>query len=362
MERYQLEGIVRQYRESGTGRMVDALRVTQLEVKPGEILAVVGHNGSGKSTLLETMAFLHKPDEGRILLDGQDVWAEGKPLDARRRCPILLQKTVLFKTSVLKNVMYGLRLRGLRRDEAGRRAENVLRLVGLERLAHRRHRELSGGERQRVALARALVLEPEILLMDEPTAHVDRANELLIEEVIREMHARTGMTVVMAGHNARQAMTLADRIVTMLSGRLIEGTMDNLFTGTLRAEDDGFVFHGETGLLLQLASEAIVLENGNALPPPDEPVQIAIDTDLLKIVAAEEPTVETLKGKVESIRRHGDRCRLRVRLDEGHRLRSEMTFSEYQRLNINLGITVRLRIAEGAVRLIGTPRATGPES
>lgn len=224
MCRYRLENVVRRYRESRTGQTVEALRVDRLEVQPGEILAVVGHNGSGKSTLLETMAFLDPPDEGRVLLDGSDPWEQGEALAARRRSPLLLQRTVLFQTTALGNVIYPLRMRGLGRGEARRRAEAVLKLVGLESLAKRGHRELSGGERRRVALARLLALEPEILLLDEPTAQVDQHNEQLIEELIRDLHARTGMTVILASHNTRQAAALADRIVTLAAGRPIDGS------------------------------------------------------------------------------------------------------------------------------------------
>ena len=222
--RYRLEHVVRRYRAVRSGRTIEALRVSALEVASGEVLGVVGPNGSGKSTLLETMAFLTRPDEGRILLDGRDVWADGQSLAARRRCPILLQRIVLFKTSVLKNVMYGLRARGISRHESRKKAQRVLRLARLEELAHRMYRELSGGERQRVALARLLVLEPDVLLLDEPTAHVDRDNARLIEEVIRDLRANSGMSVILASHDLRQAEALADRVVTLPDGQLFCGT------------------------------------------------------------------------------------------------------------------------------------------
>ncbi len=123
---YRLEHVARRYHPLRSQSSIEALRVPSLEVASGEILVVVGPNGSGKSTLLETMAFLGKPDEGRVVLDGCDVWAEGNVLSARRRCPMLLQRTVLFKTSVLKNVMYGLLARGVSRSDARRKADEVL--------------------------------------------------------------------------------------------------------------------------------------------------------------------------------------------------------------------------------------------
>ena len=222
MGRYLLDEVVRRYEGLRGGGSVEALRVPRLEVEAGEALAVVGANGSGKSTLLETMAFLHRPEQGRVLFDGRDVWEEGGALEARRRCPILLQKTVLFKRTVLENVMYGLRVRGLGAREARGRAEAVLRQVGLEGLAERGHRELSGGERQRAALARVLALEPDVLLLDEPTAQIDQDNARSIEKVIGGLRKRRQTTVILASHDLHQARRLADRVVRLERGQLVE--------------------------------------------------------------------------------------------------------------------------------------------
>lgn len=269
MSRYRLENVAQRYRESRTGRTVEALRVPHLEVRADEILAVVGPNGSGKSTLLEILAFLRRPEEGRILLDGRDVWAEGGWLAARRRCPILLQKTVLLKTTVLQNVMYGLRVRGLSHREARRRAEAVLAQVGLEALANRGHRELSGGERQQVGLARLLVLEPDVLLLDEPTAHVDEPSERLIEQIIRDLHARTGMTVVVASHSLRQAAALAQRVIALAGGRILPTPPELSLHGTLSMEGDAFVFRGEDGAVVRFGAEALNPQHRAALSQAD---------------------------------------------------------------------------------------------
>jgi ABC-type lipoprotein export system ATPase subunit len=361
-----LENVVRRYRESRTRRTVEALRVPELEVRAGEILAVVGDNGSGKSTLLETAAFLHKPDEGRIDLDGTDVWREGRSLWARRRCPMLLQRTVLFHMSVLRNVMYPLRTRGIARGEARERAQRVLRQVGLESLAQRRHRELSGGERQRVALARLLVLRPEIVLLDEPTAHVDRSNEQLIEEAIRGLNVHHGTTVILASHNARQALTLAHRTVTLVHGRLVPGAFDNLLTGTLRAEAAAYRFQSCKGLVLRIPSESLAQECRGKLPT-DMLLELAIDAARLTVVPVgdqgprpDQPS--NLTGGIESIRRHGDHCRLRVGMPGGHRMRVELPWSAYRRLGLNLGVTVCLGFAPEAVRLVRTWEAGRPQA
>jgi len=127
----RLENVIQQYREQRTGLEFEALRVHELSVEAGEIVTVVGPNGSGKSTLLEILACLIRPSSGRVLFNDSDIWAHGKALWARRQCPMLLQKTVLFSTSVLKNVTFGLRVRGVARAEAVQRAEAALELVGM---------------------------------------------------------------------------------------------------------------------------------------------------------------------------------------------------------------------------------------
>jgi tungstate transport system ATP-binding protein len=347
-----LRDVVCRYRESASGRTVDALRVPRLDVQSGEILAVLGHNGSGKSTLLETMAFLRKPDEGRVMLDGCNTWTKSKTLAARRRCPMLLQKTVLFKCSVLKNVMYGLRLRGIGRGESRRRAEDVSKLVRLDTLARRHFSELSGGERQRVALARLLVLQPQVLILDEPTAHVDLAAERLTETMIRDLHAKLGTTVIIASHNVRQAVTLADRVVSLVDGRLMPGMIDNLFTGTLECEAEGYTFRGDSGLTWQLAADNIVTDGEEAATAAA--VDIAIDARQVRIATAESGTA-ALIGQIESIRQQKDRCRLRLRVREGVELRAEMSTAEYQRLGVNLGTSVSISFGKEAVRVICPP-------
>ena len=217
-----LENVVRTYRERRSNHVFEALSVRHLEVSRGEVLAIVGPNGSGKSTLLEILAFLHPPNEGRALLDGREVWSSGAALQARRRRPLLLQRTVLFKTTVLGNVMSGLVFRGTKRGEARTRAEETLSRLGLDHLSHRGPRELSGGERRRVALARILALEGDVLLLDEPTAHVDEDNTAMIEDAVRRLKSDTDRrrTVVLASHDSQQAHRLASRIIRLSKGRI----------------------------------------------------------------------------------------------------------------------------------------------
>jgi len=258
--------------------------------------------------------------------------------------------------------MYALRLRGVPRREAGRRASAVLRAAGLEALSDRNRRELSGGERRRVALARILALEPDVLLLDEPTAHVDGANARLIENAIRDLHARSDMTVVIATHTISQAFGLADRVVTLVDGILFPGTMDNLFTGTLQSQDNAFTFRADPDLLLRVPARALAPDGDQVPPPTGRLIQIAVDPRRIRVFPARSPA-GALLGDIVSIRQRRDRCYLRVSLPSARSMHVEIPVAEYNRLGLNLGASVRLDLGEGAVRLIpATARPHGRRS
>lgn len=350
MSLMHLQNVVRSYREQRSGRAFEALRVHELTVEAGEILSVAGPNGSGKSTLLETLAFLHPPDAGRIVLHGTDVWAEGKALWARRQHPMLLQKTVLFSTSVLKNAMFGLRARGASRDEASRRASDALELVGMRRLAHRRHDELSGGEKRRVALARVLALESPVIVLDEPTASLDRESEEIIENLIRTLNRDRGVTVIMASHNLRQAAVLSTRIVTLLDGKLIADSLDNLFFGTLRKTPAGFEFREQRGWVHVFKPEDLAEDRWEGVGPVEGPVQVAIPA--AGISARTEIELADWMGEIDSIRRSHQACRIRVHLQAGPSFSAEIPLERWAALRLNVGERIGLSATRGTVRVL----------
>jgi len=203
----------------GTRTVLD---VPALAVRRGEALAVVGPSGAGKSTLLRLLALLEAPTQGEMLLhlEGERVSAATASTAQRRHLAMVFQRPALLSRSVRANIAYGLRLRGER--DGQRRIDAALERVSLTHLANAHPRTLSGGEMQRVAVARALVLEPRILLLDEPTANLDPYNVRLIEGLIREQHAAHETTIVLVTHNIFQARRLATRVVLLLEGALIE--------------------------------------------------------------------------------------------------------------------------------------------
>ncbi len=216
---YQIAGLRRQY---GDRTVLD---VDSLEIRAGEILALVGPSGSGKSTLLRLLNFLESPSGGRLRYCGRDV-SGGAPMDLRREVTTVFQRPVLLRGTVRQNVAYGLGLRG-NVDKAA--VDALVDMVGLGSLANARAQDLSGGEMQRVALARALVIRPRVLLLDEPTANLDPYNVGLIEEIVRQYREANGTTVVLVTHNVFQAKRMADRAGLLLGGRLVELTDSRSF-------------------------------------------------------------------------------------------------------------------------------------
>ncbi len=197
------------------------LDVAHLDIYRGEVLALVGPSGAGKSTLLRLLNFLEPPTSGRIRFLNVDLdGGRAVPLALRRRVTTVFQRPILLNRSVEANVRYGLGLRG-QVDGTGQ-VQAALAQVGMTDLARQKARTLSGGEMQRVSLARAMVLQPDVLLLDEPTANLDPYNVGLIEEIIGALNRERGTTLVLVTHNVFQARRLAHRVGLLLDGRLIE--------------------------------------------------------------------------------------------------------------------------------------------
>jgi tungstate transport system ATP-binding protein len=201
------------------GRRV--LDIDRLAIGRGEVLALVGPSGAGKSTLLRLLNFLERPSGGTLAFDGEIV-IDKPPLEQQRRVTTVFQRPALLHRSVAANIAYGLRLHGQKLPDSEMTA--WLDRLGLAHLARQSAPKLSAGEAQRVALARALVLRPDVLLLDEPSANLDPYNIGLIERLVAEAHTETGMTVVWVTHDIFQARRVAGRVAFLLGGRLVEAT------------------------------------------------------------------------------------------------------------------------------------------
>lgn len=182
---------------------------------------LMGRNGCGKSTLLRICALLEKPDSGDIaFFSGESSLPQDLVL--RRKITLALARTGVFNTTVMKNVAYGLTIRGVPPAETRQKVLRALAFVGLDQKKSQRALTLSSGETQRLGIARALAIEPEILFLDEPTASVDQENTEIIESIIRAMKKDGRATVIMTTHDREQAERLADCLLFMKDGRIEE--------------------------------------------------------------------------------------------------------------------------------------------
>jgi putative spermidine/putrescine transport system ATP-binding protein len=207
--------IERVSKDLGGRTIVDDL---DLEVQAGELTCLLGPSGCGKTTTLRMIGGFLYPDRGRILIDGRDVSGLSPE---RRPTAMVFQNYALWPhMTVFKNVAFGLKLRKVGKREIAERVERILELVGLTHHIHSFPARISGGEQQRVALARALVLEPKVLLLDEPLSNLDAKLRVRVREEIREIQQRIGITTVFVTHDQDEALSISDRIAVMSGGKV----------------------------------------------------------------------------------------------------------------------------------------------
>ncbi len=279
---------------------VRALRPVTLDIRPGEFLTLLGPSGSGKTTLLNIAAGFLDPDAGRVRIGARDVTAV--PPRARN-IGMVFQSYALFPhLNVFENVAYGLRARQVPRANLVRRVEAALAMLRLDGFAARAVHQLSGGQQQRVALARAMVIEPDLLLMDEPLGALDRQLRKHVQLEIRRLHAEAPRTTIYVTHDREEALVMSDRVAIMRDGRIAQiGTPVDLY----EAPDSAWVaaFLGESNLIpvqIRAADAAHATVDLDGLPgrfvlpacpgqPPPGPALLLVRPEALATGAVEGP-------------------------------------------------------------------------
>lgn len=223
MSTLELENVSKQF------GAVTALEPLDLRIANGELVCLLGPSGSGKSTLLRIIGGFEMPTEGKVLIDDSDV--ARTPPEKRPTAMVFQSHALWGHMTVEGNIGFGLKLRGLRKQDIAAKVEAALKLVGLADYGKRHPAQLSGGQRQRVAIARCLVLEPKILLMDEPFASLDQHLRDRLREEVRQIQKKLGITTVFVTHGQDEALSIADRIVVMSMGRIEQvGTPAEIYT------------------------------------------------------------------------------------------------------------------------------------
>ena len=234
MNAIQTRNLTYKYRNTSKG-IAAAIEGIDLEVAAGELLAIIGHTGSGKSTLVQHLNALLKPTEGFVLVDGKNLW-ENKAAIRRARFWVGLcfqyPEYQLFEETVEKDIAFGPKNMQLPEDEIKRRVLHSLSYVGLDdSYLAKSPFDLSGGEKRRVAIAGVMAMEPQALVLDEPTAGLDPAGKEQILAMIRRYREETGRTVILISHNMEEVARMADRVLVMNKGRVaMHGKVDEVFS------------------------------------------------------------------------------------------------------------------------------------
>ena len=260
----QVENLTHTYGE-GTPFCRSAVKNMSLSVRKGEFLGLIGHTGSGKSTLIQHLNGLLKPTEGRILLDGQDIWAEPKKIrSVRFRVGLVFQypEHQLFEETVFADVAFGPKNMGLPKTEVERRVREAVRFAGLdESVLEKSPFALSGGQKRRVAIAGVIAMEPEVLVLDEPTAGLDpRGREELLAN-IRAYHAERGNTVILVSHSMEEVARNADRIIVLADGHtLMSGTPREVFSRAQELQKAGLDVPAATRIAMALRAKGVPVD------------------------------------------------------------------------------------------------------
>jgi len=321
------------------------LRIEDCAIESGTIYSVVGPNGSGKSSLLNLLGFLQPLSGGALRFRGEDVdYADGaRFLGLRREVAYLMQSPYLFNMSVTENIGYGLRVRGRPREEIRGRVEAIMCRMSLTHLARRNAHQLSGGETQRVALARALVLDTDVVLLDEPTANVDRPNVHAVEKAVLDICRERGATVVLTTHSMDQAYRLSRNLLSIVNGRIHGVVYENVFEGDL-CECPG-------GVRCVRVAEGVEFLIGEA---PGEQTRVTIAIDPVDIILSHSRLISSalnaFRGPITRV--DGTDEGLRLFVDIGVSLCAVLTRKSFDDMRLNVGQTVWVTFKASAVKVL----------
>ena len=333
---YSLQKLEKSFNEK------NVLDIDYLEIEQGFIYALLGPNGSGKTTLLNILGFLDKPSGGHLYFKGNSISFNERVLQPLRKKVVMVnQNPILFTTTVFKNLEFGLKIRKIGKSQRRKLIEEALEMVGLRRLEQAPAHKLSGGEAQRAVLARAMVLSPEVILCDEPTASVDLENQLKISRLLKEINQEKKITLIFTSHDKRQAASLPQHRIFLEQGKTSRHSYENIFPRHLLKDDTP---------LMDSIRDYQTLQNGMSNSTANG--RFRIDPQAVQITAlnSDEKNSPGVEGTITRLSQDGGSIRMAISC--GVRLTVVMPQGTYKKLQPLVGEQVLLTIPESAVSLI----------
>ena len=328
----RLENMIKRY-NSGF-----SLEIPHLELQAGMIYSIIGPNGSGKTTLLTILNLLDEPDEGELFFKEETVRTSNS-LEIRRKMGMVMQDPYLFHSTVYRNITSGLRYRSVDRRLWKSMAKEILEMVGLEGFEKRYAPELSRGESQRVAIARILVFKPEVLFLDEPFTNIDKKNVALLEELIKTINRKYQTTIIFTTHDLVQADRLAGDVISLVDGRVIKGSLENLFWGD--------VVDLEGSQLIKISPNIPVA----ATTGHRGRVHVSIPPQEIKIslMPFESNDENSFEGVIKKVQIEGDIARVFIHVSKEAEFVSIIPRSTYEKMGISINSPVFLAFKTASV-------------
>lgn len=319
-----------------------SLEIPHLEFQEGKLYALTGPNGAGKTTLLSILSLLEEPTEGEIFFREKKITSSPTlRLNIRRKMSMVMENPLFFHTTVFKNITRGLKCHSVDKKLWRERAEEALRMVGLEGFEKRDASHLSRGETQRAAIARALALRPKVLLLDEPFTNIDKRNEEAIEELIRTINERFQTTIIFTTHDLGQTYRLSHEVISLVGGKIVKGSLENLFRGEVEGTNElRFV-----RLSPSVKIAVVTLREGKV------DLSVAPQDIILSRHPLESSARNSFKGIIKTIHLEGQTVRISVETGGGTEFIAVITKASLEEMNLSLGSPIFLTFKTTSVTI-----------
>lgn len=304
-----------------------------IEIKSSNIIGIVGPNGSGKTSLLNILSFLNYPHAGFLFYNGKEC-APNELKQYRRTVGYVQQSPYLLRGTVFKNIELGLKLKQVDKETRTRKVAEVMQLLNINKLSNRNARTLSGGEAQKVAVGQALVLDPEVLILDEPFTHLDKDAISELEQIVLKLKNDLGKTIIFTTHNEYQAQWLADHVYSVIKGKVFEYQMINLFNGSFDFKNNAF----NTGKQLIIIPEGI----DNAEHIAIDPKQIVISNSRL-----DSSMQNSFQGKITAMNEDNGGVKISIASDE--EFQAIVTHKALEDLGLSMGTEVWISFKSSSI-------------